>query len=260
MIEQILTQINQLSLKYNQWWMFKPESLLQKYLLEHQIILDKYFTADALCDALFHLFDLKKFEQKYNKEIVFLDDSLQLCFQTFIIYKPHIFESCGHLIQRAPLDVETKLKNENILKNLSVICSKDLVYTDPSSIFYLNPQVNKLMDTDQHVFKWSELVIIFKDFCTTQPEHFSRQLDFIKVKKNSLWLNLLPFRYFHIDQCETILKHITKYLGRKSFVTYSCPNLQKPLFPHLVFNEILKFVENKIDETILPKYVPPVHI
>lgn len=259
-ISQILSQIKELSYQFNHWWMLKPNSLLQKYLLEHQIILEKYFNADTLCNTLYQLFQSKKIEQPNNKDIVILDNSLQLCFQTFMIYKPHLFETCKHLIQRAPGDIETKLRNDSIYQNLSVNCSPDLIYQDPSSIFHLNPQVRKLMETHQHIFKWSELIGLLQDFCTTHPEHFSRQLEIIKVKKNSPWATLLPFKYFHIDQCGAILKSITLYLGRNPFVTYSCSNLQKRLFPNSMFNEVLKFVEDKIDETIVPPFLPSIHI
>lgn len=253
-IDQLLTQITPLSLKFNQWWSFKPNSLLRKYLLEHEITLEIFFTFDALSNALNHLFDLRNLAQENNKDIIVLDSPLQLCFQSFMIYKPFLYEACKHLIQRAPPEIETKLKNEKIFKHLSITCPKTIIYKDPTSLFYLYPPINKLMETGQHVFKWKELSLLFQDFCTSHPEHFSRQLDFMEVKKDSPWASFLPFHYFHIHQCEAILKRITKYLGRKSFATYSCPNFQKPLFPNLMFNEIISLIEDKIDEKILPQY------
>lgn len=77
-IDQLLTQIHHISLKFNHWWSFKPNCALQKYLLEHEIILDEYFSSDALCNALYHLFDLKNLHHENNKDILVLTSSLQL--------------------------------------------------------------------------------------------------------------------------------------------------------------------------------------
>jgi hypothetical protein len=259
-IDQLLTQIHHISLKFNHWWSFKPNCALQKYLLEHEIILDEYFSSDALCNALYHLFDLKNLHHENNKDILVLTSSLQLCFESFLLYKPHLLESCKHLLVRAPCEIETQLKNDYILNNLNLECTKDIIYQDPSSIFYLYPQINKLMETGQHVFQWKELILLFQDFCTTQPAHFFHNSSFIYVKKNSPWSNLLPFQYFHIDQSEIILKQITKYLGRKPLSSFSCPYFQKPLFPNPIFNEILQFIEDKIDEEILPQFFPSIQV
>jgi hypothetical protein len=255
-----LTKIKKLAGKYAEWWTFSPQAPLEKYLVEHDISLPKYWCSDDLVKALNHLLIQKNMNLPHNQDIIMLDDTLQSCFQKNMLYKPHLFEMCKPQLVRAPADIEMKLKTETILKSLTIYCTKDLIYQDPSSVFYLNPHINKLMETDQYVYNWPELVLLFRKFLTNHPEHFSCHLNFVQINKHSPWASLLPFQYFHIDQCEIILKQITKYLGRKPFMTYHCPRFQKPLFPNPQFHKILKFIEDKIDETVLPQFYPPIKI
>lgn len=248
--------------------MFKPHSQLKNYLLEHFIVLEEYFTADTLCSALTNMSDFKNLIEDTNNDIIVLTPQLEIIFNTSIIFKPHLFEACLPEIIRAPDDTNRCLQEQNIKRHLSLFGSgnvalekfgSSLIYKDQTSVFYLYHHVNKLMQTDKIVFSWSELLDLFKDFCTTDQANFTRKADtgIIEIKETSSIAHLVPFRYFHIEQCETILKKITKYLGRSSFNNYSCPYFKKRLFPNPMFNDIISFIEAEIDETImLPSFCP----
>jgi hypothetical protein len=248
--------------------MFKPNSQLKNYLLENHIVLDEYFTADTICSALTKMSGFKNLIEDTNNNIIVLTPKLEIIFNMSIIYKPHLFEACLPEIIRAPDDTNRCLREQNIKRNLSLLGSgtvenenfgSSLIYLDQTSVFYLYHHVKKLMQTHKIVFPWPELLDIFTDFCTTDQANFTRKAntDIIEIKETSSIAHLVPFKYFHIEQCETILKRITKYLGRSPFHTYSCPYFKKKLFPNPMFDDVISFVEAKIDETImLPSFCP----
>lgn len=205
-----------------------------------------------LCKVLKELFE--KFEQTKNPEIIILNAELQIVFNSFIIYIPKLFETLLPQLESVPDEIRKTLQRNNVFKNLTLYYPKNIIYQDSTSVFYLVHQINKCMKTNNFSFNWMELCSMWLDFCTTNQENFIRQGDIIQIKENSPMSTLLPFKYFHIDQCEHILKSITKYLGRKNFSTYICPYLNKKLFTDQNFNTILSFIEDKIDDFILPGF------
>ncbi len=197
-------------------------------------------------------------EQNSNNSILILDAELQAILNACTIFKPNLIEACLPQLQKAPCNIEEHLKSLNIEQSLFVYCPKDLVYKDKTACFYLDHHIHKLMNNEHNelVFTWNDLLMRFIDFCTTNQENFQRKSDVIKVKENSPMSVLLGFQYFHIDQAEDILKQVTKLLGRGKFRNYVCPYFKKPLFPNPLFCDILNFIDDRLDDSVLPPFIP----
>ena len=259
-IIQLKKEIQNLSGRFHHWYQFKRDSSLKSYLLEHHIILDAYFTPTDLCDVLTDLFQVNNLDQNRNPDIYILNSELQLILNSYIAYKPRVLELCMPHLLKATDEVQIQLQQKHVQQNILVFCPKNIIYQDPTAVFYLYHQVNQIMGQTRFVYTYQDLVNTFYDFCTTDQEHFSHTSDFIEVKDDSPIALLLPFKYFHIDQIESIVQKLSMYLGRKGFLTYSCPYFKKPLFPNQCFDKILKFIEDKMEETILPQFVPTVQL
>lgn len=255
-ITQLNKRIHVLSLEYCHWYSFKNNSLLKQYLLEHNTYLDETFTSKTLCNTMLDLFAYKNLEQTQNHEIYVLDSKLQTVLNSYMVYKPNMLEICMPQLQKVSNEVQLQLEKKHVFQDLFVFCPKTIIYQDPTSVFFLYHPINKLMRYHTFIHTWKDLVLLFLDFCSTNQENFTRNLDFIEIRDNSPMSNLLPFKYFHIDQCEMIVKQLSMYLGRQSLSTYSCPYFKKPLFPNQSFNTVIQFVENKMEETILPQFIP----
>jgi len=239
--------------------MFTDNSSLKILLEEHQIILDAFFTPATLCQVLKDLFIQQNLEQQENKDIIIIDSKMQKIFNVFFIFLPELFDYCMPHIEKVPHCINDTLKQNYIEKNLFVIVPENLIYDDPTAVFYLHHQVNTVMKTNKFCFNWNGLLQLFVDFATNNPEFFVRNGNILQIETKLPMSNVLPFKYFHIKQCEYILKKITKYLGRKSIITFMCPYSNTPLFQNSYFCKIIKYIEEKIDEHTLPSFSPPLH-
>jgi len=248
-INNMCNSIQILSKKFDNWWSFKPDSLIKKYLDHNKINMDQYFCKDTLCKAIENLFNLKKFSQLYNQEIFLLDFECQKIFNANLIYKPEIFNYIYPELEKVPEHLRKELQTQQIKNCLAVFCPREIIFLDNSACFWLFPYVNKLMETGKIIFTWTELTSLFLDFCTTNQENFVRHQDIIEIKQNSPMSNVFPFQYFHISQTEYVVKKISKYLGRQSFENYCCPYFKKPLFPNPTYHHTIKWIENFIDDT-----------
>jgi hypothetical protein len=199
-----------------------------------------------------------------NSNIIIPDRELQQCFDTWVIYTPDIYNYCINHIIPAPIAIASKLTKECFVNNFYVETPRNIIFNDPSSLFWLHPEINGIINlTKPHkiAYSWSELKELFLDFCTTDTYHFTR-LDesIIVINSSSELASLFSFKFFKIDQVDAILKGITKFLGKKNTLEKCCKHLTF-INPHNVDNEynnkIFKFIDLAINNynSMLP-YVP----
>jgi hypothetical protein len=210
--------------KYANWWTFKPSSLLKSYLNDREIVMNEYFSLDELQDQVINV--LKNATQYSNSDVIVLvDEELQMVFDSWFIFVPDIVKDhlLAHVIA-APTDISNALQNKHMTENFYIDSPLDLIYKDPSSVFWLLPFVDFAMNQSTgNVYSWNKLLFMFTEFCLNNTTYFTRLSDsIIGINENTFLTSLFDFKYFHLSQIETLLKKITKFLGRKNGIAQSC--------------------------------------
>jgi hypothetical protein len=219
--------------KYATWWTFKPSSLLKAYLNDREIVLDEYFSLDELQDQVINV--LKHASQYSNSNvIVLMDEEQQMVFDSWYIFVPNIVKDhlLAHVVA-APADISNALQNKHMTDHFYINSPIDLIYKDPSSVFWLFPFVDFAMNQSTgNVYSWNKLLFMFTEFCLNNTNYFTRLSDsIISINENTCLTSLFDFTYFHLSQIDTILKRITKFLGRKNGIVQSCHFIKNnPLF------------------------------
>jgi hypothetical protein len=235
MKEALVPRLQELVSKYAVWWTFKSNSTLKTYLEEQRYILPKYFSPNNLLDIVIDVFS--NMTVTGNSDIIELNNDLQIVFDSWIIYMPNLTKEhlMPHIIE-APMEISQQLTNEHILKDIAIESPYDILYQDPSSVFWFNPIVDFLINNSTgNTYAWQDMLNIFTDFCTNNKRFFTRHSDdIISVNNDTPLTHLFYFKYFHITQIETILRNVTKFLGRKNGIFESCSYLKY----NYVFNDI----------------------
>lgn len=260
---ELLPQLISLASKYAVWWTFKPDSLLKSYLNDREIYMEKYFRPDELLEQVLNI--LKNSTQFSNNSVIVLnDEELQRVFNTYFIHVPDLIQEnlLPHIVP-APEEISHCLQDKIMTDNFYVTSPVDIIYKDPSSVFWLTPVVDFAINKSTgNVNSWSKLLSVFTEFCTTNNECLTRHGDTIlEIRENTFLNDLFDFKFFHISQIETILKSITKFLGRKNGLNQSCP-----LLKHISmykqsscnkFTDVLMFIDDVVNNNnnLMP-YVP----
>jgi hypothetical protein len=153
----------------------------------------------------------------------------------------------------APINISNSLQNKHIANEFYVDSPTDLLYKDSSSVFWLTPVVDlALHKSTGNISAWKTLLSEFTDFCLNNLNFFTRHSDtIIEVNDNTSLSTLFDFKYFHVSQIESILKKITKFLGRKNGFLQSCPFLTHYLFykqkSFNSFNDVIAFIDDVIN-------------
>jgi len=188
-----------------------------------------------------------------NKQIITLDEELQIIFDTWVIFLPNLREYVSHHINVAPQNVIHHLQNESINETFYLEAPKEILYKDASSVFWVNPVIDFMLNKSTgNSYSWQNLVLLFTDFCSNNTIFFTRQDEYIiGVNPNTPIAKLFHFKCFHIDQCESILKQMTKFLGRRNSILHACPFLKfSPYFTSYVFNNKYENVAMFIDDIL----------
>jgi hypothetical protein len=221
---ELLPELNLLASKYAKWWTFKPFSLLNAYLNDHEIVLDNYFSLDELEEKVIRM--LKNGSQYFNSDvIVLMDEEQQKVFDSWYIFEPDIVKD--HLINHvdaAPDEICKALQNKHMTENFYIESPMDIIYKDPSSVFWLPPFLDFAINKSTgNVYSWNRLLFIFTEFCLNNTDFFTRHSDsIISINENTFLTSLFGFKYFHLSQIETILKKAAKFLGRKNSIIQNC--------------------------------------
>ena len=222
--EELLPEINRLAEKYADWWTFKPSSPLKAYLSDREIVMDEYFSLEELRYRVMSI--LEHAAQFLNSDVIVLaDQELQMVFDSWYIFVPDVVENhlLSHVIP-APADISNDLQNKHMTEDFYVDSPVDLIYKDPSSVFWIPSFVDFAMNQSTgNVGSWNKLLFMFTEFCLNNTTYFTRFSDcIIGINENTCLTSLFDFKYFHISQIETLLQKITKFLGRKNSIFQSC--------------------------------------
>jgi hypothetical protein len=226
-ISMLLPELQKLFLKFSIWWSFKPHSTLQSYLQTNNIFLDDYFCPDQLVNVILHQARKKKMFENGNDQIIKLDIELQLCLKTQMLYTPEILEFCQEHITPVSTEMSIKLLNQAIHNELFINVPEKIIFNDPSSLFWLHPDLNKHITLNKKiVFTWKEINDLFYDYITSENNNFIQKNETVfYINEHSELANLFTFKYFHKDQIENILKHVTRFLGKCNTIENCCKNI-----------------------------------
>jgi hypothetical protein len=222
--KELLPELNLLATKYASWWTFKPSSLLKSYLNDREIVLDEYFCLDELQEQVEHV--LRNGAQYYNSDVILLmDEEQQKVFDSWYIFVPDIVKD--HLmnhVDAAPDEISKALQNKHMTENFYIESPMDIIYKDPSSVFWLPPFIDFAINKSTgNVYSWNRLLFIFTEFCLNNTDYFTRHSDsIISINENTHLTSFVGFKYFHLSQIELILKKIAKFLGRKNSIIQNC--------------------------------------
>ena len=214
--------------KYSEWWSFKIFSPLGEYVNGR---LSSYFRPEELIDLL--IYDAQKtnsFDQG-NSEIILNNNALlQQCFKTKILFTRDIYVLClPHInILNDPVQLQ-KLRSNHIAADLWIETPYEILYQDPTAKFWLHPLYNQIMCKNKKMlYSWKELCYLITVYVSSPNEHFtSIGESLLQVNANSVFADEIRFKYFHKSQIPSILKQVTKYLGKMTNVLVLCPNLMR---------------------------------
>jgi hypothetical protein len=241
------------------WYTFKPDSPLSQYLKTHHIYLTEYFCPQDLIDAVKKILYLGDHNIHKNSKIITLDPELQELFNQWIIFEPHLMDHLLPHVDKVSSDMSIKLQNQHVFRQLFINPPFELIYQNPSSRFWLHPSLNYVLTKNKRLtYPWKPLLSVFTDLCTTNNKYFSHKDEmFIIVNPNSSIASLFPFNCFHVSQCESILKQLTKYIGNTTLLAELCPNLKTEyIFYDFLYNEkslykdTLMFIEDSMNATM----------
>lgn len=242
---QLLPELTRGFGAYTVWWTFKEDSPLKIYFEENNIELNQYFTPQELVKCVENIFYQNWSYDAGNSSIIILEHSpLQSIFETNLIFRPKLEKHClphvNNVYVRSTLET---LQNNHILNNLPSFEMDDIIYNDDSSNFYVHPILAELLNVNKTGNTWSSLLLTFQKFCRHNQTHFFTQPNssIITVRKESPLADLLAMNFFHISQCEIILKSLTFYLGKTRVLPNVCPHLKFKLPQHIA---IFYFINN----------------
>lgn len=238
--QRLLPEIERLTSKYAVWWSFKPTSPLKEFLEKYHYKFEDYFLPSTLVDTLCQIIENQYMLIEGNSTLVIPDKELQSCFPAWMFLKKDLMYHCADHIIVASQETSTRLQNENIAKDFYVSSPINLLFQDSTSKFWVHPLLNTLLNQNAQVaYSWNDLHFLFLDFCTTNSDHFSRvNENIISIHPDSELFELFRFNYFHLDQCDDILKQAIFFLGRTN-------TLQK-LWKHKTFNGISEKEVNEV--------------
>jgi hypothetical protein len=260
----LLPEMQYLSNKYNIWWTFKQNSSLNNYLEKQGYSMNKYFYPEELVNVLKDIFRTNNLEEVGNEQLIILDNDLQILFNSWILHLPNLTNYCLAHVEMAPYDISLKLQNKHMALDYYVKSPMSIIYNDPTSQFCLHPIVNFMMNKNKQVtFNWNELLDLFINFCTNNLTLFTPFNDsFYGVNANSPLRFIFKFKYFHISQCEEILKSLTKFLGRTNSLKDVCKYLHFNNYFISTDGNVLTFIDDVINNNhnISPQFHYNIHL
>lgn len=224
----LLPKIGDLLKKYQTWWSFKPDSLLKAYMEEHNVHLNHHFTPNELCYAIFTICDTNYMYDAGNSQCIVLDEGLQKCFNQWTIFTPDLQTLCEPHVNVLSYDVCLVSRNTAIMREFSIDVPESIIYNDPSSLFWIHPELNQLLNNNKKItYSWKEINELFLDFCTSN-RNFITVLhdDMFQINSWSILNQMFKMNFFHKSQIPDILKKCTFYLGKTNKLNTSCSKLQ----------------------------------
>ena len=246
---QLIPKLAKKTIEYAEWWIFKPDSTLAQFIQENQLTLNLYFRPIELRNLIEHVASKEDLYERGNYDVIALPEKLKLCFNTDdnTIYLPDLYKYCLPHVNVVDESKSFIVKNELIKSELYVDSPLDIIYTDPSSKFWIPRQLIHpyTSDDNQLIFTWKELCAKFLKLITN-PHSSIRQNEnnIFFINDDSPLAKRCCFKRFHRNQIPDILKKTTKFLGKSNTVLSICSDLK---FPHIGPNEpVVYWIEDLI--------------
>jgi hypothetical protein len=213
--------------KYTEWWSFKIFSPLGLYTNGR---LSTYFRPEELINLIISEAEKNHNFESGNSEIILTDENLRNSFNTDVIFVPELYALClPHInILDDPIQIK-QLRDKHSAADLWIETPYDILYLDSTAQFWLHPLFNTIIGKNVKMsYSWKELCNMFNVYLSAPNAHFTAiNESMYAVNSNSIFANEIRFRYFHKCQIQTILKQLSKYLGKQSTILTLCPTLKQ---------------------------------
>jgi hypothetical protein len=240
--------------KYQVWWTFKENSTLKDYLNNLNIHLPQYFCPSELYSALESIAFANGMMEPGNKEIIIPDRKLRNCLNVSVIYMPDLLSYCQSHVDIVNEKIQNELQNEAIMQEICVEPPEQILYRDTSSVFWLHPNVNYIINNNQKMtYSWNELKKSFETFLKTNTQHITQIDDSIfQIQEDSLLSSLFKFKIFHVQQIDKVLKNITKFLGKTTTLDQYCSKFKCELTDKNFYTMLDLTVNNSYCNKMIP--------
>ena len=194
-----------------------------------------------------------------NSNLIILNEELGKCFDSRIINKLDLYKLCIPHINAVHTQKIEELQENAINSQFYVESLVDIMYEDKSSLFWIHPSINALVYNNAKLsYSWKELCDQFVYF-VKQNKNIERldELTFY-IKPNSCLSNYFRFSHFTLTQIPSILKQLTKFLGKSTNLFTLCENLclDSSLTTAINFIEnIVQTNNNSVTYISLPAYI-----
>jgi hypothetical protein len=255
---QLMPKLNKKTIEYAEWWIFKPESTLAKFIQNNQLDLNLYFRPSELIALIEHIANKENRYDRGNYNIMFLPEELKQCFNVSTVYLPELYNHCLPHVNFVNDSKSFFLKNELIESELYIESPLDIIYTDPSSKFWIPRQLIHpfVSDDNQLIFTWKELCTKFLKLITNPHNSITQtEGNMFFINDDSILAKLFNFKQFHKNQIPDILKKTTKFLGKTNTILSLCSDLK---FSHIGPNDpVVYWIEELIlkSNNVIP-YTP----
>ncbi len=166
-----------------------------------------------------------------NSEIILTDEDLRKCFNTDVIFVPELYALClQHINILDDLNQIKQLRDKHTAADVWIDTPYDILHQDSTAQFWLHPHFNAIIGKNYKMsYAWKELCDMFTTYVSnTSNSHFTAiNESMFAVNSNSIFTNEIRFKYFHKCQIPTILKQLSKYLGKQSTIITLCPLLMR---------------------------------
>lgn len=250
--------LNKKCLEYAEWWIFKPDSPLAKFIVENKYNLNLYFRPDELTSLIEDIANKDNMYDRGNYKVMTLNGALKNCFNTDTLYLPDLYKLCTPHVNTVNDAKTFLLKNDLIKRDLFIQPPLDLIYCDPSSQFWIPPELINpyICENRQSVFTWTDLHSKFLNFVSS-PEDSSVRMDnsMFYIADDSIFANKFNFKQFHKNQIPDILKKVIRFLSKSNTILTICPDLK---FSHICPHDpVVYWIEEMImQHNPMTPYVP----
>jgi hypothetical protein len=253
---QLIPQLTIKTIEYDEWWIFRPDSSLAKYIQKHHLDFNLYFRPTEIVALIENIAAKENLYGHGNYDVIFLNEELRKCFDTTSVYIPDLYKLCSSHVHTVNDTKSFILKNQLIKDEFYLDSPVNIIYSDPSSKFWIPRQLIHpyVCEDNQLVFTWKELCSKFLKF-VSNPEITQMENSLFELNPNTVLAKQFNFHQFHKNQIPDILKKVVKFLGKSNTVLTLCSDLK---FPHVgPHDPVVYWIEELIirNNNLLP-YVP----
>lgn len=252
--DNILPELQKTYNRYAFWCTLKESSPICKILKAYNTVLPVPMTMENLTRVLTDIFHDQDMLSKNNPQIVILNKQFQDIFPDHLVFLPDLEKLLIPHIHICPQYLCRNVQSDMITEDLYITSPSDILYEDPTSLFWLQDDLNMLLNKKQKItYTWAEILTIFKNYIVTNKQTYLKGQD-----DNIIWLtstplyNFFPCTHLDLSQIETLLKEHTIFLGRETRLPQFCDHIKfRPLTIH-----VWSWLDAMINKQFLPRTYP----